>query len=125
MGITDSDKRFDIHDADLHTPRDPGEHRGYEQHSRTAYDVKSLHDRYRELPDDVLKQIPVVDAGTRLEEGAIYLDLSDPEQGEFRGMNNVVVGPDECFVPKKLVDFELWNRLIGVRDRFRLGRMAS
>lgn len=45
---------------------------------RTAYDVKELHRALAELPDDVLKQIPVLPTGARLQEGATYLDLADP-----------------------------------------------
>jgi hypothetical protein len=92
---------------------------------RTAYEMKELHERLRDLPDDVLKQIPVLPTGTRLQEGAVYLDLANPQRGEFRAMNDMEAGPNNCFVDKNKVDYELWNRLRGVEDDYRLGRMAS
>jgi hypothetical protein len=33
----------------------------------------------------------------------------------------MVAGPDNWYVPKDRVDYELWNRLIGVANRERLG----
>lgn len=39
---------------------------------RTAYDHKGAHRLLAALPDDVLKQIPILLPGTRLEEGATY-----------------------------------------------------
>jgi hypothetical protein len=95
------------------------------QATRTAYDMKHLHEQYCELPDDVLKQVPVLDTGTRLQEGATYFDMACPNRGEFRGMNDMEAGPENCYVAKSDVDYELWNRLIGVEDDYRLGRMAS
>jgi hypothetical protein len=103
-----------------------GENRGPEHYARrTAYDLKALHKGLRELPDDTLKQIPVVDSGQRLELGAAYFDLAHPERGEFRGMNDQEAGPDECLVPKSGVDFELWNRLTGIQNPDRLGRFTT
>ena len=93
--------------------------------TRTAYDIKTLHDRLCEVPDDILKQIPILDAGTRLQEGAVYFDLRRPEAGAFKGMNNIVVGAAEWIVPKESVDYEMWNWLIGVDDPYRLGRFAT
>ena len=93
--------------------------------TRTAYDIKDLHDRLCQVPDDILKQIPILDPGARLQEGAVYFDLSRPEAGEFKGMNNIVVGTGEWIVPKEEVDYELWNWLIGVDDPYRLGRFAT
>jgi hypothetical protein len=49
-----------------------------EKLTRTAYDIKDLHDRLSGFPDDLLKQIPVLEPGTRLQQGATYVDLNDP-----------------------------------------------
>jgi hypothetical protein len=94
--------------------------------SRTAYDMKALHRRLDAIPDNLLKQIPVLDKGTRLKEGAAYLDLAHPEQGEFRGMNDMIVEPRSCVVAKNMVeDYELWNLPRGERNAERLGRFTS
>ena len=87
----------------------------------TAYDLKAAHQRLQEFTDDELKQIPIVPAGSRLEQGATYLDLKDPERGEFTATANQEAGPNDWYVPKRGVDYQLWNRLIGVDNPERLG----
>lgn len=93
--------------------------------SRSAYDLKDLHDLLQDIPDDELKQIPVLDTGARLQEGATYLDLRKPSQGEITGMNNMMAEPENAYVAKSDVDHELWNLLTGIRDPGRLGRFAE
>lgn len=126
MTPQEQDRNVDTFEQDLHPHNRAGESDLPGPFtSRTAYDVKTLHDRLREVPDDILKQIPILDPGTRLQEGAVYFDLRRPEAGEFRGMNNIAVGVDEWIVPKESVDYEMWNWLIGVDDPYRLGRFAT
>jgi len=92
--------------------------------TRSAYDLKEAHDRLRNLPDDVLRQIPVLATRTQLD-GSIYFDLQHPERGPFRGANNAEAEPDTCLVAKNDVDYELWNYLTGVTDTYRLGRFIN
>src|SRR5579885_2566978 len=77
--------------------------------TRSAYDLKEAHDRLREMPDDVLKQIPILEPGIQLNEGAVYFDLRHPERGEFKGMNNMEADADNWYIAKDDVDYELWN----------------
>src|SRR2546423_1802060 len=112
-------------EADLDSRDHAGENRPRDLSTRTAYDMKDVHDYLRDLPDSALKQIPILETGAQLDEGATYLDLAKPEAGEFTGMNNIIAGPDEHLVDKSTVDYELWNRLIGVEDPYRLGRFAA
>lgn len=115
----------DTYDLDLHPHNHEGEHTG-NQPIRTAYDIKELNRRLHDFPDNELRQIPVLSQGTRLEEGAIYLDLNRPEQGEFRGMNNRVAEPNEYLVPKSQTDYELWNKLSDHSSpSYRLGQLAT
>ena len=88
----------------------------------TAYELKALHDRLQGYSDDELKQIPVLPEGTRLEQGATYIDLRESQGREFTATGNMVAGPDNWYVPKREVDYQLWNRLIGVREPERLGQ---
>ena len=114
------------YERDLRPQNRMGENRGPEHYARrTAYDLKEIHRSLQDLPDDTLKQIPVVDSGQRLELGAVYFDLAHPERGEFRGMNDQEAGPDECLVPKSDVDYELWNRLTGIQNPDQLGRFST
>ena len=114
------------YDEDLRPNPRAGENRGPGHYDTlTAYELKDLHRSLHDLSDDVLKQIPVIETGSRLETGATYFDLAHPERGEFTGFNEQETGPDECLVNKSDVDFELWNRLIGVSNAERLGRFAE
>jgi hypothetical protein len=81
-----------------------------ERMTRTAYDVKAVHRALRDMKDDELKQIPVIDAGTRLQQGATYLDL---EQGAFTATAEMSVGAGQTVIPKDSVHYETWNRLAG------------
>lgn len=83
-----------------------------EQGARTAYDVKELHDQLQLLDED-LKQIPILPEGSRLEQGAVYLDLRRTEDGEFAARGDMVVPPGSWYVPKSSVSYDVWNRLLG------------
>lgn len=83
---------------------------------RTAYDVKSVHQRLAdEFRDDELKQIPVLPAGQRLEQGSRYLDIC--EGRELTALANQVTERGDCVIAKTDVPYELWNRLRRVMTR--------
>ncbi len=92
-----------------------------ENDARTAYDIKDLHRRLHDFTDDELKQIPVLPRGSRLEQEATYIDLRAAQPHEFTARGDEVAGPENWYVPKNVVGYGLWNRLIGVRDPERLG----
>jgi len=91
-----------------------------EQTARTAYDVKETHRLLEGITDDGLKQIPVLWPGARLEQGATYVDLHDPDRREFTATGDMSAGRDNWYVPKSAVDYQLWNRLIGIDTPERL-----
>ena len=62
----------------------------------------------------------MVAEGTRLEQGATYVDLHDPHRREFTATGDMTAGPDNWYVPKDAVDHQLWNRLIGIENPERL-----
>jgi hypothetical protein len=93
--------------------------------ARTAYDLKDLHRRLSEFRDDELKSLPVLPPGSRLEQGATYVDLRDPDCQEFTALGNMEAGRDNWYVPKDQVDYQLWNRLIGVTQPERLGQASE
>lgn len=88
--------------------------------SPTAYDVKDVHGRLQNIPDNELKEIPIMPEGSRLEQGAVYIDLSRPEPEEFKATGNMEVASGHYYVPKASVPYPLWNRLIGVQNPERL-----
>jgi hypothetical protein len=86
-----------------------------EKRARTAHDLKSLHARLRQFMDDDLKQIPVLPQGSRLEQGATYIDLNNLERGEFTATGDMEAGPDNWYVPKTEVPYGIWNGLVGLK----------
>ena len=88
---------------------------------RNAYDIKDLHNRLQGYTDDELKQISILPVGARLEQGATYIDLRADDCREFTAMGDMEAGPDNWYVPKAEMDYQLWNRLIGIENPERLG----
>jgi hypothetical protein len=95
------------------------------EHPRTAYDVKEAHRQLEGFTDDSLKRIPILPAGSRLEQGATYLDLRDPSRREFTAIGAMRAGTDNLYVPKSEVDYQLWNLLRGVTDPARTGTVPG
>lgn len=93
-----------------------------EKTARTAYDVKELHDRLNGMNDEDLKRIPVMPPGSRLEQGATYIDLKQRKPEEFTAEGNMTAGSDNWYVPKSAVPYWIWNQLIGVESPQRLDR---
>ena len=87
-----------------------GEAEARESDARTAFDVKQVHRAFAEFPDDELKQIPLLESGTRLRQGATYLDLA---RGRFVASGEMEVGRDQLVVQKDRVHYETWNKLVG------------
>lgn len=116
--------------GDLNPDRFAGQNHGPaasspEKRLDSAYDLKDLHDRLRGFPDDMLKQIPVLSAGMRLQQGAVYLDLNDPQAREIRATGDMEAGPHNRYVPKAEVDHFTWNRLLNIRTPERLGEPGT
>jgi hypothetical protein len=93
---------------------------GTEQSGNTAYDLKEVHRQLAEFGDDDLQQIAVVPTGARLQQGATYLDLNDPERGEFTATGDMTAAAGSAYVPKSETPYPLWNRLLGVDEPERL-----
>ncbi len=86
----------------------------------TAYDVKEIHNKLQGFEDDELRSIPIMPEGSRLEQGAVYIDLMQDQPREFKAMGDMTAGRNNAYVPKANVDYVLWNRLIGVQNPERL-----
>jgi hypothetical protein len=93
------------------------------EQSGTAADDKGLHGRLQGLSSDDLSRLPVLDSGTTLEQGSVYLDLDDLGRGPFKAIGGQEAGPR--VVAKKDVDYELWNRLAGRDDDPAIERPAG
>ena len=104
----------DSFDRDLHGDNRAGQHGGASEHrAYTAYDVKELHEKMPDYNNDELKRIPVLAHGERLEQGGVYLDLSDLSAGAFTAQGSMEAQDPHLYVSKSAMDYELWNKLTG------------
>lgn len=108
---------------DLNPHPDAGQNHGASPLTEvaSAYDIKDIHRQFHGFADDELKRIPIVPQGMRLAQGAVYVDLQDPLLREFTATGDMQAGPNRWYVPKREVDYQLWNRLIGITNPERLG----
>jgi hypothetical protein len=102
-----------------------GENQTFLPGTRSADEIKSMHTILAALPDDELKAITVLPAGTRLEQGAKYIDLRHLERGEFVAMSSMVAESENAYVPKKHTDYLLWNLLNQVDTPARLDETSG
>ena len=116
-------------EEDLRPDNLAGENRGpqelYHEYGLSAYEVKDIHTKLADLTDDELKNILIVPVGSRLEQGAKYIDLQHLEQGEFVAMADIIADEDHYYVPKKQTDYVIWNRLNQVTTPARLAESES
>lgn len=124
-------KHPDEYEADLNPNHMAGQNIGQpstdrEQGLPTAYDVKEVHRSLsRDFEDDELKQIPVLPAGQRLQQGATYLDLRNRERREFTATGEMDARDENWYVPKDQVPYSLWNRLKGVENPERIAERSD
>lgn len=107
----------DEFDKDLNPNPMAGQNTGVEsiqpgRFERTAMDIDKLQ-HLEDFSDDELKQIPILKPGTRLQQGATYINLNDPDREEFTGVGDMTVDSNSLIVPKDQVGYLIWNRLIG------------
>jgi len=81
--------------------------------TRMAHDIKKVVEMLSDFTNDELRQIPVLCEGTRLETKATYINLADPYLHEIQALGTEDAGPDDLYVAKKDVPYQLWNRLVG------------
>ncbi len=89
--------------------------------AQSADTIKSMHtSTLADLTNDELKSVQILPEGSRLQQGAKYIDLNHLEQGEFTATSEMVAGPENAYVSKKETDYVLWNRLNQVDTPARL-----
>jgi hypothetical protein len=78
----------------------------------TAADIGVLAGRLTGFTRDELSQIPIVPAGTKLKQGAVYLDMRIPSPVPFTATADIMATEMNYYAPKAEIPYELWNRLI-------------
>jgi hypothetical protein len=85
---------------------------GSDPRARTAAEIKTLVEKLSGFNQDELEQIPIVRDGSRLKQGAVYLDLRDPTPVPITATARIVAEPGHYYAPKAEVPHEIWNRLV-------------
>jgi hypothetical protein len=110
---------------DLNPDPQAGQNHGqahtYREDGKTAYEHKAAHQWLADFTDDELRTIPIVPAGMHLQQGAVYIDLRSHDRGEFKARGDMSAEEHNVYVAKSDVDYQLWNRLIGVNNPQRTG----
>jgi hypothetical protein len=80
--------------------------------ARTAADIDVLAGRLNGFTRDELSEIPIVSAGTKLKQGAVYLDMRIPAPVPFTATADITATEMNFYAPKAEISYELWNRLV-------------
>lgn len=99
--------------AEQMEPQLTGEPISYADASFIAADDKALVDELPELTGAELDRLPVLEQGTRLEQGSTYYDLNHRQNGPFKAIGGRKAERGEALIAKSEVDYVLWNRLVG------------
>lgn len=91
-----------------------------DRHARTAADIKALTEKLTDFTSDELAEIPIVSVGTKLKQGAVYLDLRSPAPVPFTATGEKIAQEVNYFTPKAEVPYEIWNRLVEKLEPARL-----
>jgi hypothetical protein len=103
-------------ERDLH-PNDPAlDPRGHAEESLPADQLKDVVNQLPELTADELSRLSVLELGTALEQGGVYLDLDDPARTPFKAIGGHRVEEGQRIVAKRDTDYLLWNELVGDRE---------
>jgi hypothetical protein len=79
----------------------------------TAFHLRKRGAELRGLDDNDLKQVPLLAEGTRLQQGATYVNLAERSPREFTATAEMTASAGDAYAPKDRVPYEVWNRLIG------------
>lgn len=83
---------------------------------------KTVMNTLPELTDDELGRLAIVETGTQLPQGSVFLDLNDLERGSFKAIGGQEADKKERLIGKNETDYMLWNKLAGRDDEPRIER---
>lgn len=86
---------------------------GHAEESTPASQDKAMHRQFQELSAADLDRLSLLDPGVELEQGGVYLDLDQRNQGPFKAIGGQTVDRGQRIIAKRDTDYELWNELAG------------
>lgn len=93
--------------------------------SRTAVEVKHDHRMLRDIPDSLLRDVPLLATGAALERGERYIDLHDPARGEFSSDGHEYVRPGQRVIARRSAPPEVWRALLASAEAFLRGSRGA
>jgi hypothetical protein len=90
--------------------------------STPASDDKEVQAKLNQFNDADLSRLSVLDYGTQLQQGSVYLDLNDMDRGPFKAIGGDEAGPANRYIAKSETDYEMWNRLVGQNETVEIDR---
>jgi hypothetical protein len=118
-GAETVDESFELQ---LH-PNDPElDPLGHAEESLPADQLKDVVNNLPELTADELARLSVLELGTELEQGGVYLDLDDAGRVPFKALGGHRVQDGQRIVSKRDTDYLLWNQLVGDRGEVEIER---
>jgi hypothetical protein len=96
-----------------------------ESQVRTAADVNALSGRLVSFSREELSQIPIVPAGMKLKQGAVYLDMRIPAPVPFTATADIQATEINCYAPKAEIPYELWDRLVATLAPAAMGEASK
>lgn len=102
-------------DEDI-APQTPQRVRQQELESDAGDDDKRVGKLLPHLKDDQLSRLSILEPGTPLEQGSVYLNLNDQQQGSFKAIGGQEAGAKDKIIAKNMTDYELWNEIAGRDD---------
>ena len=73
----------------------------------TAFHLRKRGHVLGRLDDEELKQVPLVPEGSRLQQGATYVNLTDQSLQEFTATAEITASPGDAYAPKDRVPYEI------------------
>lgn len=90
--------------------------------SRPGNDVKAVVDALPDWTMAELHRLAIIQPGTPLEQGAVYLRLTGSDRHPFKAIGGDAAGEDDHIIAKKLTDYVLWDRLTNGRGPEEIDR---
>jgi hypothetical protein len=104
-------------------PNDPAlDLPGHAEESLPASQLKDVINLLPEISGEDLSRLTVLELGTDLEQGGVYLDLDHPDRVPFKAMGGHRVEDGQRIVPKRDTDYLLWNEIVGDRGDVEIER---
>jgi hypothetical protein len=97
-------------------PQTPDRVRQQELESEAGDADKQVGNMLPELTSDQLSRLSILEPGTPLEQGSVYLNLSERQSGPFKAIGGQDVGAQDKMIAKSMTDYELWNEIAGRDD---------